>query len=124
MELKSKDLNRLGVLQRLIQEYCHKGRAEKMYVAKEEFKASGYEYSAVVLATLFDILFHFGNPDEVEASLRKLNGLAPDFILDEHKVLDFATLLVSKNVMPCCLIGVCLHFRGFCSDNPLKLNDL
>jgi len=68
-----------------------------MYVAKEEFEASGYVYSSGVLATLLDIMVHFGNPDEAEASLRKLNGLAPDFVLDEHKVLDFATLLVSKN---------------------------
>jgi len=69
---------------------------DKLLVAKEEFEASGYEYSAGMLAMLFDVMVRFGNLDEAEASLRKLNVLAPDFILDEHKVLDFATLLVSK----------------------------
>ena len=96
MELKSKDLNRRGVLRRLIQEYCRQGQVEKMLVAKEEFEASGYEYSAGMLVMLFDVIVRFGNLDEVEASLTKLNGLAPDFILDELKVLDFATLLVLK----------------------------
>jgi len=96
-ELKSKDLNRRGLLRRLIQEYCRQGQVEKVLVAKEEFEASGYEYSAGMLAMLFDVMVRFGNLDEAEASLRKLNVLAPDFILDEHKVLDFATLLVSKN---------------------------
>lgn len=97
MELKSKDLNRRGVLRRLIQEYCRQGQVEKVLVAKEEFEASGYEYSAGMLAMLFDVMVRFGNLDEAETSLRKLNVLAPDFILDEHKVLDFAMLLVSKN---------------------------
>jgi len=96
-ELKSKDLNRRGVLQRLIQEYCRRGQVEKALVAKGEFEASGYEYSAGTLAVLFDVMVRFGNLDEAEASLRKLNVLAHDFVLDEHKVLDFATLLVSKN---------------------------
>lgn len=97
MELQSKELNRRGVLRRLIQEYCHQGQVEKVLVAKEEFEASGYEYSAGMLAMLFDAMVRFGDLDEAEASLRKLNSLAPDFLLDEHKVLDFATLLVSKN---------------------------
>jgi hypothetical protein len=97
MELKSKDMNRRGVLRRLIQEYCRQGQVEKILVAKKEFEASGYEYSAGMLAMLFDVMVRFGNLDEAEASWRKLNSLAPDFILDEHKVLDYATLLVSKN---------------------------
>ena len=106
VELKSKDLNRRGVLRRLIQEYCRQGQVEKLRVAKDQYEASGYEYSAGMLAMLFDVMIRFGNLDEAEASLRKLNGLAPDFVLDEHKVLDFATLLVSKkrvegtNVVP------------------------
>lgn len=96
MELRSKDLNRRGVLRRLIQEYCRQGQLEKVLVAKEEFEASGYEYSAGMLALIFDLMVRFGNLDEAEASLLKLNSIAPDFILDEHKVLDFATLLVSN----------------------------
>jgi leucine-rich PPR motif-containing protein len=96
VELRSKDLNRRGVLRRLIQEYCRQGQLEKVLVAKEEFEASGYEYSAGMLALIFDLMVRFGNLDEAEASLLKLNSIAPDFILDEHKVLDFATLLVSN----------------------------
>jgi hypothetical protein len=40
----------------------------KMLVAKEEFDASGYEYSAAILAILFDVMVHFVNLDEAEAS--------------------------------------------------------
>jgi len=97
MELKSKGLNRRGVLQKLIQEYCRQGQVEKVLIAKEEFETLGYKYSAGMLAVLFDVMVRSGNLDEAEASLRKLNILAPDFILDEHKVLDFAALLVLTN---------------------------
>jgi leucine-rich PPR motif-containing protein len=94
---KVKGSEQTGVLRWLIQEYCRQGQVEKMLVAKEEFEASVYEYSAGMLAMLFDVMVRFGKLDEEEARLRKLNSLAPDFILDEHKVLDFATLLGSKN---------------------------
>jgi hypothetical protein len=40
----------------------------KMLVAKEEFEASGYEYSAGMLAVLFDVTVCFGNIDEADVS--------------------------------------------------------
>jgi hypothetical protein len=49
---KVKGSEQMGVLRRLIQEYCCQGQVEKMLVAKEEFEASGYEYSAGMLAML------------------------------------------------------------------------
>jgi leucine-rich PPR motif-containing protein len=70
---------------------------EKALKAKQEFEASGYEFSAGMLAVLFDLMVRVGNLNEAERSLRELNQLAPNFILDEHKIIDFAALLVSKN---------------------------
>lgn len=97
LELQSKDLNRRGVLRRLLQEYCRRGDVEKALKAKQEFEASGYEFSAGMLAALFDLMVRISNLNEAERSLRELNQLAPNFILDEHKIIDFAALLVSKN---------------------------
>jgi leucine-rich PPR motif-containing protein len=97
LELQSKDLNRRGVLRRLIQEYCRRGEVEKALKAKQEFEASGYEFSAGMLAVLFDLMVHVGNLNEAERNLRELNQLAPSFVLDSHKIIDFAALLVSKD---------------------------
>jgi leucine-rich PPR motif-containing protein len=97
VELQSKDLNRRGVLRQLIQQYCRRGEVEKALEAKQEFEASGYDFSAGMLAALFDLMVRVGNLNEAETSLRELNQSAPNFILDEHKIIDFAALLVSKN---------------------------
>jgi hypothetical protein len=97
VELDSKDLNRRGVLRRLIQEYCRQGKVEKALKAKEAFTAAGYEFSAGMLAMLFDLMVRVGNLDEAETSLRELNQLAPNFVLDEYKIIDYATLLILKH---------------------------
>jgi pentatricopeptide repeat protein len=85
------------VLRRLIQEYCRQGEVEKALKAKQEFEASGYEFSAGMLAVLFDLMVRVGNLSEAEESLSELNQVAPNFILDAHKIIDFAALLVSKH---------------------------
>jgi leucine-rich PPR motif-containing protein len=97
VELQSKDLNRRGVLRRLIQEYCRQGNVEKALKAKEVFQAAGYEFSAGMLAMLFDLMIRFGNLDEAEKNLRELNQVAPNFVLDEHKIIDYATFLILKH---------------------------
>jgi leucine-rich PPR motif-containing protein len=96
VELESKNLNRRGVLRRLIQVYCQQGNVEKALRAKEAFQAAGYEFSAGMLAMLFDLMLRVGNLDEAEESLRELNQVAPNFILDEHKIIDYATSLILK----------------------------
>lgn len=97
VELQSKDLNRRGVLRRLIQEYCRQGKVEKALKAKGEFEAAGYEFSAGMLAMLFDLMVRVGNLDEAETNLKELNRVAPNFVLDEHKIIDYATLLILKH---------------------------
>jgi leucine-rich PPR motif-containing protein len=69
---------------------------EKALEAKKEFGAAGYEFSAGMLAMLFDLMIRVGNLGEAETSLTELKKVAPDFVLDEHKIIDFATLLVSE----------------------------
>jgi leucine-rich PPR motif-containing protein len=118
LELQSKDLNRRGVLRRLIQEYCRQGEVEKALKAKQEFEVSGYEFSAGTLAVLFDLMVRVGNLDEAERSLRKLNQIAPNFVLDEHKMIDFAALLVSKNHIE----GRSLMFIAWFKSSPLLCN--
>jgi pentatricopeptide repeat protein len=104
------------VLRRLIQEYCRHGEVEKAVKVRQEFESSGYEFSAGMLAALFDLMVRVGSLSEAEKSLSELKQVAPNFILDAHKIIDFAALLVSKNriegrsVMFYCLI----HFRDWC----------
>ncbi|KAJ9588803.1 hypothetical protein L9F63_017914, partial [Diploptera punctata] len=96
VELKSKDMNRRGVLRKLIQEYCRQGDIQNALKAKKEFEAAGYKFSAGMLASLFDLMIQAGNLEGAEQSLQDFKQHAPQLVLDEHKVIDFATLLVSK----------------------------
>lgn len=96
VELKSKNMNTRGVLRKLVQEYCRQGDVENALKAKEEFEASGYKFSAGMLAKLFDLMVQTGNLEEAEKSLEDFKQHAPEIVLDDYKVVDFATLLVSK----------------------------
>ena len=97
LELKSKDMNRRGVLRRLIQEYCRQGNVKSALEAKKEFEESGYKFSAGMLAALFDLMVRAGDLQEAEDILQKFRQQNPELILDEHKVIDYATLLISNH---------------------------
>nr|CAD7460312.1 unnamed protein product [Timema tahoe] len=62
----------------------------------QEFEAAGHEFSAGMIACMFDAHVRFGNLEEAEAYFKELTTSAPSFTLDHFKVVDFATLLVTK----------------------------
>nr|CAD7426756.1 unnamed protein product [Timema monikensis] len=61
-----------------------------------EFEAAGHEFSAGMIACMFDAHVRFGSLEEAEAYFKELTTSAPSFTLDHFKVVDFATLLVTK----------------------------
>nr|CAD7571092.1 unnamed protein product [Timema californicum] len=96
VELKSKGLNTRGVLRRLLQLHCRHGNLERALAIKQEFEAAGHEFSAGMIACMFDAHVRFGSLEDAQAYFKELTTSAPSFTLDHFKVVDFATMLVTK----------------------------
>lgn len=95
-ELESKGLNTRGVLRRLLQLNVREKRFERALEIKKHCDSNKVELSPGMYAALFDIYIKIGSPNEAGITLRKLQQQFPGFLVDDHKVIDYAALLVEK----------------------------
>ncbi|GLG97800.1 Leucine-rich PPR motif-containing protein, mitochondrial [Gryllus bimaculatus] len=97
VELKSKLMNTRGVLRRLLQLHMREGNIKRVLEVKKELENSGFKFSPGMLASLFDMYIKFEDESSAEKILNEIMNDAPNFIIDEHKIIDYASLLVTKN---------------------------
>ncbi|KAJ2948053.1 hypothetical protein O0L34_g9850 [Tuta absoluta] len=95
-ELEAKKLNTRGVLRKLLQEYCRTGNLVAAKEIVDKCQTEGVILSAGMKAAIFDLYVKMGELDLAEIALAELNKTAPNFLLDEFKVIDLATLMVYK----------------------------
>ncbi|CAK1540253.1 unnamed protein product [Leptosia nina] len=95
-ELEAKGMNTRGVLRRLLQQYCKEGNLTSARTIVEKCQKEGVFLSAGMKAAIFDLHVKLGELDLAEIALADLTRTAPNFTLDEYKVIDFATLMVYR----------------------------
>ncbi|XP_053952059.1 leucine-rich PPR motif-containing protein, mitochondrial [Anastrepha ludens] len=94
VELEGKGMNARGVLRRLLQLYVRDGQLERALEIKDKCDKLQVQVSAGMLASTLDLYIKLKDLPNAEKSLKRLQQEFPDFSLDEHKFVDFATLLV------------------------------
>lgn len=95
------------------------GNLERAQAVHAECIAQSVSLSAGMVSAILDLMVRIGNLSGAEAALRQLNELFPAFVVDEHKILDLATLLVQHQKVQ--TAKAILHRRATASDStPLK----
>ncbi|XP_016947932.1 leucine-rich PPR motif-containing protein, mitochondrial [Drosophila biarmipes] len=94
VELESKQLNPRGVLRRLLQLSVRSGRLERAQQLLAKCQALKVQTSAGMMASILDLHIKLRDLPRAQASLERLNSTYPAFQIDEHKVIDYAALLV------------------------------
>ncbi|XP_060804000.1 leucine-rich PPR motif-containing protein, mitochondrial [Amyelois transitella] len=96
-ELEAKGMNTRGVLRKLLQCYCREGNLQAAKQIAERCQREGVFLSAGMKAAIFDLHVKLGELEQAEIALADLNKTTPNFILDEYKIIDLATLMVYRN---------------------------
>ncbi|XP_053615995.1 leucine-rich PPR motif-containing protein, mitochondrial-like [Plodia interpunctella] len=96
-ELEAKGMNTRGVLRKLLQVYCKEGNLHAAKQIADRCQKEGVFLSAGMKAAIFDLHVKLGELEEAEMCLADLNKTAPNFSLDEFKIIDFATLMVYRH---------------------------
>ncbi|SPP86284.1 leucine-rich PPR motif-containing protein, mitochondrial [Drosophila guanche] len=94
IELEAKQLNPRGVLRRLLQLSVRNGRLERAQQLLAKCQALNVQSSAGMQASIFDLHIKLRDLKRAQQSLEKLQSTYPGFMIDEHKLIDFAGLLV------------------------------
>ncbi|XP_016980135.1 leucine-rich PPR motif-containing protein, mitochondrial [Drosophila rhopaloa] len=94
VELESKQLNPRGVLRRLLQLSVRSGRLERAQQLLAKCQALKVQTSAGMMASILDLHIKLRDLPRAQEALQRLRSTYPAFQIDEHKVIDFAGLLV------------------------------
>ncbi|KAH8419891.1 hypothetical protein KR009_003499 [Drosophila setifemur] len=94
VELESKQLNPRGVLRRLLQLSVRSGRLERAQQLLAKCNALNVQTSAGMLASILDLHIKLKDLPRAQESLERLQTTYPAFQIDEHKLIDYASLLV------------------------------
>lgn len=96
VELQAKNLNVRGVLRRLLQSCVRENRFQRALEVKRMCDEQKVDASAGMLASVFDLMVKTKSCREAEVTLAKLTSQYPGFLIDEHKIIDYAALLVES----------------------------
>ncbi|XP_055905373.1 leucine-rich PPR motif-containing protein, mitochondrial [Eupeodes corollae] len=96
VELESKGMNTRGVLRRLLQICVRDNKLERALEIKQKCDLARVELSPGMLASIFDLYIKVGDYSAAKSSLQNLQKRFPGFLLDEHKLLDFAALTIKN----------------------------
>jgi len=97
IELEGKEMNIRGVLRRLLQLSVREEKFDRALDIYQKCLTTGVDQSPGMLASVFELFIKTKNVDKAAEILTKLEKAYPSFSLDEHKVIDYACLLVENN---------------------------
>ncbi|XP_063710144.1 leucine-rich PPR motif-containing protein, mitochondrial [Culicoides brevitarsis] len=95
-QLQSKNMNIRGCLRRLLQLNIRANRLERAMELKLLCDKNKIEMSPGMLAGCFDMYVRVGRLEEAENTFFTLQTNYPTFIIDSHKIVDFAQMLVKE----------------------------
>uniref|UniRef100_A0A182N463 Pentacotripeptide-repeat region of PRORP domain-containing protein n=1 Tax=Anopheles dirus TaxID=7168 RepID=A0A182N463_9DIPT len=95
VELEQKKLNTRGVLRRLLQLCVREARYKRALELKQKCDQAKVDQSSGMLASLVELYTKVNDPERAGRTLEQLRKQYPGFVVDEHKILDYAALLVS-----------------------------
>ncbi|KAH8283249.1 hypothetical protein KR044_001951 [Drosophila immigrans] len=94
IELEAKQLNTRGVLRRLLQLSVRDGRLERALQLLAKCEALRVQISPGMLAAILDLHIKLKDLTRAQQTLLRLQNTYPGFQIDEHKLIDYAALLV------------------------------
>ncbi|XP_034111819.1 leucine-rich PPR motif-containing protein, mitochondrial [Drosophila albomicans] len=97
IELEAKQLNTRGVLRRLLQLSVRDGRLERALELLAKCEALRVQISPGMLAAILDLHIKLKDVTRAQQTLLRLQKTYPGFQIDEHKLIDYAALLVHNS---------------------------
>lgn len=95
IELKSKNLPTKIILRRLLEAYCIENNLKKAEEIKQEWIACGHELTPGIKMHLFELYVRCNKLNDAELLLSNMH--TEGFLIDNTKILMFATALVKAN---------------------------
>ncbi|XP_058825217.1 leucine-rich PPR motif-containing protein, mitochondrial isoform X2 [Topomyia yanbarensis] len=95
-ELVEKGMNARGVLRRLLQLCVRENRLDRAVEIKRRCDEANVDLSSGMMASIFDLHIKLKNVDEAGKALEKIRSTFPSFLIDDHKIIDFAALLIEN----------------------------
>lgn len=86
----------LGVLRRLLQLNVRAGKIDRALEVHKECQAKGVAFSPGMLASVLDLMVRTKDVSGAFVVIAQMHKMFPQFIVDEHKIIDLAALLVEK----------------------------
>uniref|UniRef100_A0A1A9VUQ3 Pentatricopeptide repeat-containing protein-mitochondrial domain-containing protein n=1 Tax=Glossina austeni TaxID=7395 RepID=A0A1A9VUQ3_GLOAU len=99
VELEAKGMNARGVLRRMLQLCVRDNRLERALEIKRKCDKLKVHSSPGMLASIMEMHVKLKDINSAQEYLRKLQEEYPGFLIDEHKFIDYAALLVQNNQM-------------------------
>uniref|UniRef100_A0A182K6C2 Pentacotripeptide-repeat region of PRORP domain-containing protein n=1 Tax=Anopheles christyi TaxID=43041 RepID=A0A182K6C2_9DIPT len=96
VELEQKKLNTRGVLRRLLQLSVREGRYKRALELKQKCDQAKVDQSSGMLASIVELYTKVGDPEQAGRTLEQLRKQFPGFVVDEHKIIDYAALLIER----------------------------
>lgn len=97
LELENKNMETRGVLRKLIQMHSNTGNSKRVEELKKKIIEKGYEESPGMKSSRMHSFIQSRNVTAALDMYHEIKSLHPGFKLDNFKILDLATLLVSEN---------------------------
>ncbi|XP_064484083.1 leucine-rich PPR motif-containing protein, mitochondrial-like [Ornithodoros turicata] len=96
VELKSKGMNTRGALRRLLLLHCRYRNLDRALELAEQLARDGGGFTGVMHAQLMDLYVSHGDLDKALEHYKLMGQVEESFRLDDHKVLNLATLMISS----------------------------
>uniref|UniRef100_A0A131Y1Z0 Putative bicoid mrna stability factor n=1 Tax=Ixodes ricinus TaxID=34613 RepID=A0A131Y1Z0_IXORI len=96
VELKNKGMNTRGALRRLLLLHCRYRNLDRAMEIAEQLKKEGSPFTGAMHAQLLDLFVSAGDLDKALEHHKLVYEVEPNFRLDDHKVLNLASLMISK----------------------------
>jgi leucine-rich PPR motif-containing protein, mitochondrial len=96
LELQAKDMNPRGVLRRLLTLNCREGKLERAKEVKAMCDQLNVDLSPGMMANIFDLYVRTKDTAKATETLDEVRARFPGFLVDEHKIIDYAALLVEE----------------------------
>ncbi|XP_029177608.1 leucine-rich PPR motif-containing protein, mitochondrial-like [Nylanderia fulva] len=97
IEMKSKNRGTRTILRRLMEAYCSENNLKKAEEIKQEIDACQYEWTPGMKMFLFELYVKQNKMKEAEILLSDLQANSRKFLIDNNKIVMFATALVNAN---------------------------
>lgn len=98
VELENKNMETRGVLRRLIQLHSNSGNVKRVEELQQKFLSRRYGESPGIKASRMHSYIQSQNLTQALDLYSEIKALHPEFRLDNFKILDLATLMLSRNL--------------------------